>query len=202
MPPDLNADIRAFLDYLSVECGLSPNTVAAYRRDLRKFDEFIAASGISRLSRLTAEDVTRFLMGMKSRGLAVASVARTLVAVKMFIRFLVLEGREASSVVLVMESPRLWKTLPEVLSRKEVDRLLAAPDRNTVLGVRDAAVLETLYATGCRVQEVSDLRLGDLHLEVGYIHAVGKGRKERIVPVGEPAQEAIEGYLRLSLIHI
>ena len=195
MSLELAGDIASFLDYLSVECGLSPNTVSAYRSDLDKFDEFVRTIGIRALERMSAGDVVDFLRRMKSRGLSVSSIARALVALKMFLRFLAQEGRAISTAALAVESPRVWKNLPDVLSRDEVDELLSAPDRTTTLGLRNAALLETLYATGCRVQETSDLRLSDLHLDVGYIHATGKGRKERIVPVGEPAGEVVREYL-------
>ena len=195
MTLQLGGDIKLFLDYLSVECGLSPNTILAYRRDLARFSEFVKLSGVSALKKFSADDMIDFLQRMKLDGLAVSSIARALVAVKMFLRFLVQEGRAVSTTVLAVESPRIWKNLPDVLSRAEVEKLLSAPKRDTVLGLRNAALLETLYATGCRVQEVSDLRMEDLHLDVGYVRAVGKGRKERIVPIGEPACEAILEYL-------
>lgn len=195
MALELEADIAAFLDYLAVECGLSPNTVAAYRRDLAKFAQFAGSSGARGLEKLSGPDMVRFLHGLRSQGLAVSSVARTLVAVKMFLRFLAQQDRKVSTAALAMESPRVWKNLPDVLSRQEVEELLRAPDRSKALGLRNAALLETLYATGCRVEETAGLKLSDLHMDMGYVRAVGKGRKERIVPIGEPACEVIREYL-------
>ncbi len=196
MALELEADIAAFLDYLAVECGVSPNTVLAYRTDLGKFAQFARTSGAQGLERLSSEDMVRFLRGLKSEGLAVSSVARALVAVRMFLRFLIQEGRAVSTSIMAVEAPKVWKNLPDVLSRQDVEDLLGAPDRSTKLGLRDAALMETLYATGCRVQETADLRLGDLHFDVGYIRAIGKGGKERVVPIGEPARRVIEEYIR------
>lgn len=195
MALELDADIRTFLDYLAVECGLSPNTVSAYGSDLAKFSEFVRTCGVSKLEAISSADIVNFLGKLKLQGLAVTSVARTLVAVKMFLRYLVQAGRKVSTAVLAVDSPRVWKNLPDVLSRQEVDELLAASDRKTTLGLRNAALMETLYATGCRVQEVAGLRIPDLHFDVGYVRAVGKGSKERIVPIGELACEAVREYL-------
>lgn len=195
MAIELDADVKAFLDYLAVECGLSPNTVSAYRSDLVKFADFVRTSGAAGLDRFSSKDMMKFLSRLKSQGLAVSSISRTLVAVKMFLRFLAQQNRNISTAVLAVESPRVWKNLPDVLARQEVEQLLAGPDRSTPLGLRNAALLETLYATGCRVQEVAGLRISDIHFDVGYIRAVGKGSKERIVPIGEPACEVIREYL-------
>lgn len=198
MAANIEPEVRAFLDYLAVECGLSPNTVAAYRRDLAHLAQFMTVNGISELAQLRADDLGNFMHGLKDSDHQVSSVARALVAVKMLLRFLVTEKKLEPPAALSVDSPRLWKNLPEVLGRGEVDRLLAAPDRDTLMGRRDAAVLEVLYATGCRVQEVADLRTGFVHLDLGYLRTVGKGNKERIVPIGKPACLAIESYLTLT----
>ena len=190
--------IEAFLDYLTVECGLSVNTLQAYQRDLERFAEFVGASRPEDWDRIQPDDVIAFLVSEKAppRNLAIASVSRALVAIRMFFRFMGGEGLIQRDVTEHLESPRLWQNLPEVLDPKAVDRLLAAPspplDR---WPLRDKAVLELFYATGARVSEVADLTMQSVNREVGYVHAVGKGRKERIVPVGRPALEALDAYL-------
>ena len=188
--------VEAFLDYLTVECGLSVNTLQAYQRDLERFAAFVRAGTGEDWAEVKADQVIDFLMAEKRRDLAVASVSRALVAIRMFFRFMSGEGLIPRDVTEHLESPRLWLTLPEVLDRRAVDRLLAAPkvgqDR---WPLRDKAVLEMLYATGARASEVADLTLQSVNREVGYVHCIGKGRKERIVPVGRPAIEALDAYL-------
>jgi len=186
--------IDAFLDYLTVECGLSVNTLQAYQRDLERF-----AASLGRdpdWDAATPDRVVAFLMAEKSRGQAVASVSRALVAVRMFFRFLSGEGLIKRDPTEHLESPRLWQTLPEVLNRRAVDAMLSAPsaalDR---WPLRDRAVLEMLYATGARASEVADMTRESVNRDVGYVLAVGKGRKERIVPLGRRALEALEAYL-------
>jgi len=134
------------------------------------------------------------MMDQKGRGIAVSSIARYLVAIKMLYRFLYTEGEIAKDIAATFETPRMWTRLPEVLSPQDVDRLMEAPDRTTPLGLRDAAVLEMLYATGARVSEVGRMRLQDVNLEYGYVRCFGKGSKERIVPLGEKAIECVTLY--------
>jgi integrase/recombinase XerD len=188
--------IEAFLDYLTVECGLSINTLQAYQRDLQRFSDHLGVSLPEEWQRVTADQVVGFLVAEKARGLATPSISRALVAVRMFFRFASSENIITHDVTEHLESPRLWMTLPEVLNHKAVEQLLAAPavgqDR---WPLRDRAILEMLYATGARASEVSDMTLQSVNREVGYVHAVGKGRKERIVPVGRPALEALDAYL-------
>ena len=188
--------IDAFLDYLTVECGLSVNTLQAYQRDLERFAAFVGAGHPPAWADVTGDRVIEFLMAEKARGCAVATVCRALVAVRMFFRFMSAEGHLPTDVTEHLESPRLWVTLPEVLDRKAVDRLLSAPDAgHDRWPLRDKAVLEVLYATGARASEAADLTLASVNREVGYVHCIGKGRKERIVPIGRRALEAIDAYL-------
>jgi integrase/recombinase XerD len=188
--------IDAFLDYLTIECGLSVNTLAAYQRDLQRFAEFVGAKEADDWAAVTGEQVIGFLMAEKARGLAVPSVSRALVAIRMLFRFMSSENLVPRDVTEHLESPRLWLTLPEVLDRRAVDRLLAAPNaEQDRWPLRDKAILEMLYATGARASEVADLTVRSVNREVGYVHCIGKGRKERIVPVGRPALEALGAYL-------
>lgn len=187
--------VAQFLDHVSFEQGLSPKTREAYGNDLANFSRFAQSAGVH-----TPRDVTRklllsYLEHESDRNLALNSIARRLVAIKMFFRFLVDEGLLEKDVTAVMESPRLWKVLPGTLSIKEVDSLL-----NTVVGddphaIRDRAMMELLYASGLRVSELVGVTLEELNLESGYLRCTGKGNKMRVVPMGGKAKAAIERYL-------
>ena len=189
--------VDAFLDYLTIECGLSVNTIQAYQRDLGRLAAFMDIDDDGQgWDAVTGDDVLAFLMAEKQRGCAVPTVSRALVAARMFFRYLSAERLVPQDPTEHLESPRLWQTLPEVLDRKAVDRLLAAPDPDhDRLPRRDRAVLEFLYATGARASETADLTLDSVNREGGYVHCIGKGRKERIVPVGRRALEALDTYL-------
>ena len=188
--------IEAFLDYLTIECGLSVNTLQAYQRDLERFAAFAGIAQPEAWETVDSEKVVEFLMAEKARGCAVSTISRALVAIRMLFRFMSAEGFLSRDVTEHLESPRLWVTLPEVLDRKAVDRLLAAPDpKHDRWPKRDTAILEVLYATGARATEAADLVLTSVNRDVGYVHCIGKGRKERIVPIGRRALEAIDAYL-------
>lgn len=196
---------QSFLEWLTVELGLRPNTVKAYARDLKKFSLFLEARGISALQEARADDIVDFLGQEKEKGRAVTTIGRSLVAIKMFYRFLLLEGLISRDIASTLDSPRMWRKLPGVLDVDEVESLLAAaaptggpcgPEARSELEYRDRAVLEVLYATGARAQEVADLTLSAVNLDYGYARLIGKGEKERIVPLGEPAISAIREYLK------
>lgn len=187
---------QSFLEWLTVELGLRPNTIKAYARDLRKFSLFLEERGISSLKAARADDIVDFLSQEKEKGRAVTTIGRSLVALKMFYRFLLLEGLISRDIASTLDSPRMWRKLPEVLEAGEVERLLAAPEAKGELGYRDRALLEVLYATGARAQEVADLTLSAVNLDYGYARCTGKGEKERIVPLGKPAISAIKEYLK------
>jgi len=188
--------IDAFIDYLTVECGLAKNTQLAYRSDMEKFAAHLARRGGRDPLRVTTSTVLAFLMNLKDRGYSVTSIARMLAAVKMFYRFLTLENIIQRNVTSVLESPRIWRTLPTVLSPAEVDLLIGAPDVKMPLGLRDKALLELLYATGMRASEVTALDVDSIHAEYGYLRCIGKGSKERLVPVGRAALELVHRYVR------
>ncbi|MDD2236254.1 MAG: site-specific tyrosine recombinase XerD [Kiritimatiellae bacterium] len=187
--------VNQFLDYLTLERGLSKNTRQAYAFDLKQFAAFLDKQGIKSLNELTRKDILAFLMAEKKRGLTGTSMARELVAIKVFFRYLLQENMLNVDVTETMESPKLWKSLPTSLTMKEAERLLETPDTSKPLGIRDRALLETLYGTGLRVSELAELMLDDLHFDSGYIRCMGKGRKERVIPIGKTAQRALTEYL-------
>jgi integrase/recombinase XerD len=185
-----------YLDYLVVEKGLSANTIAAYRSDLNRLRKSLGPK--RKLERATKEDLLKVLNQMRVEGRAPRSVARWIVAVKGFFAYMLEEGVLTRDPAAHLESPRIWRALPKVLSFAEVEALLAAPSRNEPRGLRDAAMMEVLYATGLRVSELLRLRLGDLHLDAGYLRCWGKGSKERVVPLGSEADATLQAYLANS----
>jgi integrase/recombinase XerD len=185
--------IEMFLDYCRSECHLAANTVAAYRRDLVKFAEWL---GQRKIQTLNIRELADYPVWLGHRGLAPSSVARHLVALKVFFRYLQLETVLTDNPAELLGSQKLWERVPQVLSIDMVDRLLAAPRMHDVLWRRDRALLELLYATGCRASEVSNLRSDDVHLTQGFCLARGKGDKERLVPLGQRAIAAVQEYLK------
>ena len=187
--------IEAYLGHLAVERRVSPHTVDAYRRDLSQLSE--AAAGLGRpvdaLDRRALEAIVRQLMG---EGRSPRSVARAVACYRGFYRFLVVSGRRRDNPADDLRAPRAWKTLPKFLSTDEVDRLLESPDTTQPRGVRDRALIELLYATGLRVSEMVSLRQQDLNLESGFLTCTGKGRKQRLVPVGDEAAAWLTRYLK------
>lgn len=192
----MQALLDQFLDFLMLERGLSQNTHLAYADDLERFLAALPAQGVGTLAEVRRDHVVAFLQAEKRRGLSPRSLARRLVAIKVFFRYLQQEHRLPANVTESLEAPQLWKLLPETLSYPEVERLLAAPAAAKArLGLRDKALFETLYGTGLRVSELCRLRLEDVHLEEGYLRCFGKGRKERVVPLGATAREHLQRYL-------
>jgi len=186
--------VEQFLDYLTVERGLAKNTIESYRRDLLKYQEYLKRKGAV-VEKIARSDIQNFLLYIKDKGLSSSSIARNLVAVKVFYRFLVREGFIKDDPASVLDSPKLWKRLPDVLSIDEIQRLMDAPDLSNWMGIRDKASLELMYATGTRVSEVADLRMDGLNLDLGFVRCKGKGQKERIVPIGKTASKALVFYL-------
>jgi integrase/recombinase XerD len=188
--------IDAFLNYVRVEKGLASNSVEAYRRDLNLWQAFITSKGGLLLQSITRKEVLGFLQWLYERKLSTRSIARSLSALRTFFRFLQVDGLIEANPTAQVEAPKLWKKLPKYLSMGEVDLILSAPDLSTPLGLRDKAMLELLYATGLRVSELISVKFGDLHLDPGYVQCLGKGNKERIVPLGKSAATAIEAYAK------
>jgi integrase/recombinase XerD len=190
LPPEADE----LLLWLAAERGRAPTTLAAYRRDLHTYARWLAARGTD-LRQVTEEDVTAYVHGLRERGLAASSVARSLVPVRALHRFLVAEGRVTDDPTAHVERPRVPRGLPKALTEAEVAALLAAPVGDAPVPRRDRAMLEVLYGTGLRVSELVGLSLGDLDLDASLLRALGKGRRERIVPVGSHATRALVAWL-------
>jgi integrase/recombinase XerD len=183
---------EAFFEYLTGECRLAANTIAAYRRDIRRFQAWLAGRSI-RLLKIA--DLSDFVASLHAEQLAPASIARHIVALRMYIRYLQLEGIVQENLAELLGSQKLWQRIPHVLSPTMVTRFLAAPHRHDTFWRRDRALLELLYATGCRVSEVSHLTMLDMHLDERYCKCQGKGNKQRLVPLGQQAVAATRDYL-------
>jgi integrase/recombinase XerD len=194
----LDEEIQQFLDHLRVERELTPATVEAYGRDLTLFARFAAERKVTDATSVRPIDVLDYLAFLTERKLAPRSQARRLIALRQLFKFLKSERLSPTDPTEDIDLPRYGRKLPEFLTVEEVDRLLLAPDRKTARGARDAAMLETLYATGLRVSELVKLRLRDVNFDAGYLMAFGKGRKERLVPVGESALAALRAYLETA----
>ncbi|MEQ1871628.1 MAG: site-specific tyrosine recombinase XerD [Vicinamibacterales bacterium] len=185
--------IGAYLDHLRVERRLATLSVDSYARDLRRLSAFAEGEG-KVLITLTRSDLELFVRRMRTEGLSPRSVARTIAAVRGFYRFLLLDRRLAESPADDLHPPKAWPALPKFLGMEDVDRLLAQPDVETSLGLRDRAMLELLYATGMRVTELINVRASDLRLDEEYLTCVGKGSKERLIPMGETAVRWVREY--------
>jgi len=187
--------IDVFLNYLSVERGLAQNTVAAYKRDLLRYDRFLRSNNINEANKIDKEDIRSYLVYQKEKELASTSIARSLVAIRLFHRFLLREKLCLKDPTDVIDSPKLWKKIPNALSFPEIEKLLSAPNIRDKKGIRDRAILETMYAAGLRVSELSGLKVEDANLDAGFVRCMGKGKKERVVPIGKVAVSALRRYL-------
>lgn len=185
--------LGSFIDYITSECHLAANSIAAYHRDLRRFSDWLAERSLTDLS---IADLSDFAASLKKMKLAPASIARHIVALRMFFKYLQLEGVLQDNKAELLGSQKLWERIPEVLSIAQIDRFLKAPRRVDPYYWRDRALLEMLYATGCRASEVSHLRLRDVHLSEKYCKCEGKGSKQRMVPLGDSAIEVVQQYLQ------
>ena len=199
--PPLPDEMRGYLRHLEVERRMSPNTLAAYGRDLARLAAFAAATGQSAQD-LNRADLERLVRETMASGMSPTSTARIVAAIRGFFRYLHVSGRVARNPADDLQAPRAFASLPKFLSLEEVDALLAAPDTTTPRGLRDRALLEVLYATGVRVSELTGLRITDVHAAEGYLQCLGKGNKERIVPLGESALEWVRRYLADARPHL
>jgi integrase/recombinase XerD len=186
--------LRQFLLHLASERGLADNSIHAYRRDLEDLEKFLTRNGTA-LLRAGSDDLRAYLRDQTRRGQATRTVARRLAAIRTFLRYLQLEGRDTNPILQQLERPKPEQSLPNVLSRAQVNQLIAAPSPKSSLFTRDVAILELLYAAGLRASELCDLKIRDANLQVQCVRVFGKGSKERIVPIGRAAMEAIERYL-------
>jgi integrase/recombinase XerD len=190
--------IDSFLDYLSVERGLANNTIISYRKDLDIYTDFLASHAVATIGKISKNHITDFMMDQKDKGIASNSIARRLAAIRMFHRFLSRERIAQSDPSNLIDSPKLWKKIPETLSLNEVEALIAKPGLHDTQGIRDRAILETLYATGMRVSEAVNLKAANVDLDIGFLRCIGKGNKERVIPLGKRAITAIKRYQEVS----
>ncbi len=188
--------IEQFLQHLVVERGLAENTVSSYSGDLHRYMQFLTQRQITSWKDTSKQDIMIYLMELKKQGKAPATISRHLAALKSFYHFLLREGEITEDFTVDLETPKLAKKLPHVLTTEEVDMLLRQPDTHKPTGLRDKVILETIYATGLRVSELVALDVDNLNLEEGYARCLGKGAKERIVPVGSVARHYLAAYLQ------
>ena len=188
--------IDIFLNYLSVERVLSQNTIMSYRRDLKSFLDFLKDQHqINSLGKTNKNQITNFMLRLKTQGMNANSIARKLAAIKAFYRFLVREKVLKQDPTSLLESPKLWRRIPQTLTLEEVEALIAQPDLRKRGGMRDRAILEVSYATGMRVSELTRLNIKDVNLDVGFVRCLGKGNKERIIPLGRKAVICLKRYV-------
>ncbi|MGQ9456291.1 MAG: site-specific tyrosine recombinase XerD [Armatimonadota bacterium] len=191
----MDAHIQKFLDWLSVERGLSPNTLAAYARDLVQFAAFAESRGVKEPDSVDEKFIVDFISTLERAQYTPASLARKISAIRGFFKFLLAERELEKNPLFVLRSYKPPRRLPKSLDVDDVSRLLSSPDTRSELGLRDKAMLETLYATGLRVSELVSLKIGDVDLKSRFLRCVGKGNKERLVPLGEIAVQYINSYV-------
>ena len=190
--------VDIYLNFLAVEKGVSPNTLEAYSRDLKRYVEFVEQEGIKGIREIYSDTVISFLGNLKDSGLAASSVNRSLAAIRGFYLYLLTEKVIDENPVANIELARVWMHLPDTLSREEMNLLLKQPGTKTPLAVRETAMLELLYATGIRVSEIVSLSMSNINWQAGYLIVVGKGNKERIVPIGRAAFDCLTRYVESS----
>ena len=188
--------LEEFRDYLQFERGVSPRTLEAYGRDLKRLVDYAARLGIDDVARLTPGHLREFVYDLKDQGLQATSIRRTLSGIRSYFGFLIAEGHLQADPTEQIEMPKVWRKLPGVLSRQDVEKILDAPQINDRLYWRDKALLEFAYASGVRVSELATLKLRDVDLQEGVATVFGKGAKERMVPIGRAAQRALDIYMR------
>ncbi len=191
--------LKHFLHYLAVERGLARNTLEAYERDLTSFLEYMSdKQGITTLDQVDRVHIVNYLMFLRESGRASSTVARTMTSIRSFFKFLVREQILAADPSIYMDTPKTDKKLPKVMNLEEVERLLDAPQVKEPAGIRDKAMLELLYASGIRVSELVSLNVGDLNLGMGFVRCIGKGSKERIIPLGRIALDWLDRYIQTA----
>lgn len=190
--------IAEFINYIAVERGLAKNTLMAYTRDLEKYVEHLGEKKISNPDRVTRDHISGFMFDLKKYGMSATTICRHLASIKMFHRFLVRENLAKEDPTTLVDTPKLWKRMPDVLTQKEVEAIIEASRGKGWQAVRDYAILEIFYASGLRVSELVDLKTTSINFDVGFVRAIGKGSKERLIPLGKKAREAIQLYLSKS----
>lgn len=193
--PKFEQALAGFRVYQNVELGLAAGTIEAYRRDLRRFGTFLHRRGIDDWAQFSPELIQDFLVEQSELGHKESTLARRVVALRMWLRWLHLTKQIPGDITALVELPKRWQRLPLALNLDRTAELVTSPDPEHPLGLRDRAILEMFYACGLRVSELCGLREGDVNLAAGYVRCLGKGRKERVTPVGRPARDALEAYL-------
>jgi integrase/recombinase XerD len=193
------AELKQYLQFVKLEKGLSENSVLSYQNDLERYLKFISEDlKIANLGGITVQHIEQFLIELTDIGLSVSTIARNISSIRSFHEFAVVEQFAQANPAELVDLPKKARKLPEVLKPDEVEKIINMADRTTPTGIRDAAILETLYASGMRVSELTGLEMENLFFEIGFIRVIGKGNKERLVPVGELAQQSIEHYLEMA----
>lgn len=190
--------LKDFVAYLSVEKGLAANTLESYQRDLKKYLRFLKNIGQDNPAGTHRKDISRYLQEQREKGLAPATLTRNLASIRSFYNFLLIEQLVKENPAAELDSPRAEKKLPQVLSFKDMELLLEQPETEEVIGRRDKAMLEVLYATGIRVSELVFLCVNDVNVKMGFLKCDGKGNKERIIPLGSMAIRSVQEYLQFS----
>lgn len=192
----MNFHLKDFIHYLTVEKGLAENTIVSYERDLKTYLSFLEQNqNIHKLNDVERVDIVQFLNSLRAEGKSAKTVARHIASIRAFHQFLLRDKVMDHDPSVLLDPPKMERNLPKVLSLKEVETLLDAPDTRDHFGLRDKAMLELLYATGIRVSELTGLNVGDVHLAMGFVRCIGKGNKERIIPLGRTARDAVQKYL-------
>lgn len=190
--------IEDFINYLSVERGLAKNTLLAYTRDLKKYTEFLKTKKVIDPDDVAKKHITDYMFEQKESNISANTICRYLAAIKMFHRYLLRERLAKADPSNLVDTPKLWKRVPDVLTTLEIEAMIQETKGRGWQAVRDRAILELFYASGMRVSELSDLNLESVNIEAGYVRCIGKGRKERIIPIGKRACDAVEKYCRTS----
>lgn len=193
--------ITDFINYLNVERGLAKNTLLSYSRDLNQYMAYLTqAHSIAQPQNVIRSHITSYMQVKKKEGLSVRSICRHLAAIRMFHRFLVREGIVADDPTDLIDTPRAWKRVPDVLSSQEMMKMIEAPMKRGKLSLRDKAVLELFYASGLRVSELVDLTMDRLNMDLGIVRCMGKGNKERLVPVGKKSLKVLQNYIQTARV--
>ncbi|MCX5681237.1 MAG: site-specific tyrosine recombinase XerD [Candidatus Omnitrophica bacterium] len=187
--------LQEFLNHLFVERGLAKNTIMAYQKDLLQYIGSLSQDGLSDPDHIKRENITDFMQKQKKNGLSSSSICRSLAAIRMFHRFMARERIAKEDPTHLLETPKTWKRVPDVLTPNEIEAMINAAQGRKAQEIRDHAVLELLYASGMRVSELVDLKVENVNTEIGYVRCIGKGQKERIVPIGRKACDAVKKYL-------
>lgn len=194
-----DSQLKQYLQFVKIEKGLAKNSSDSYENDLKRYLYFVSHNlKILKLGGITLQHIEAYLGELTELGLSVSTIARNISSIRNFHEFAVVEQLAEANPAELIELPKKARKLPEVLDAVEVERIINEADRSTDAGIRDAAILETLYASGMRVSELTDLEMDRLFFEIGFIRVIGKGNKERLVPVGEIAQQAIEHYIEIA----